>query len=304
MLLGNAAAQHPQAGALLALAQWLGEQTGASVGYLGEAANSVGAQWVGAQPQHRGLNAGQMLAAGGEIKAFLLLDVEPALDAADAAAARAAMARAEMVVALTSFKSAAAEMADVMLPIAPFTETSGTFVNAEGRAQGFHGVVKPLGDTRPAWKVLRVLGNILGLAGFDFETSEDVRNAALGDADSAGRLDNKTTAAAAVPPVSNGGLERLADVPIYATDALVRRSPALQSTTDGRAPVVGISPSLWQQLGLVDGGKVRVSQGAAQAVLPVRADASLPANVVRVAAGHADTAALGAMFGPITVEKA
>ncbi len=304
VLLGNAAAQHPQAGALLALAQWLGEHTGASVGYLGEAANSVGAQWVGVQPQNGGLNGGQMLAAGAELKAFLLLDVEPALDAADAASARAAMARAEMVVALTSFKSAAADVADVMLPIAPFTETSGTFVNAEGRVQGFHGVVKPLGDTRPAWKVLRVLGNILGLAGFDFETSEDVRNAALGDADSTARLDNRTTASVAAPLAANGGLERLADVPIYATDALVRRSPALQSTTDGRVPVVGISTSLWQQLGLVDGAKVRVSQGDATAVLPARADASLPANVVRVAAGHPDTSALGAMFGAITVEKA
>ena len=86
-----------------------------------------------------------------------------------------------MVVALTPFRSAGDDVADVLLPIAPFTETSGTFVNAEGRVQSFHGVVKPLGEARPAWKVLRVLGNLLGLAGFEFESSEEVRDEALGD---------------------------------------------------------------------------------------------------------------------------
>jgi len=305
VLLGNAAAQHPQAGALLSLAQWLAGQTGASVGYLGESANNVGAQLVGAQPQAGGLNAGQMLAAGsGGLKALILLDVEPRLDAADPSTAGPALAAAEMVVALTSFRSAAEGVADVMLPIAPFSETAGTFVNAEGRVQGFHGVVRPLGETRPAWKVLRVLGNLLGLEGFDFETSEDVRNAALGGTDVASRLDNATTADAGVPPAPWSGLERLADVPIYATDALVRRSPSLQATADARPPVVGVPASLWKQLGLREDATVRVSQGAASVLLPARADASLPANVVRIAAGHASTCGLGAMFGPISIEKA
>jgi NADH-quinone oxidoreductase subunit G len=300
VLLGNAAAQHPQAGTLLALAQWLAEQTGATVGYLGEAANGVGAQLVGALPLQDGMDAGRMLSTGG-LKAVVLLDVEPALDAADPSAARAALGAAEMVVALTSFRSAAADVADVMLPIAPFTETSGTFVNAEGRVQGFHGVVKPLAGTRPGWKVLRVLGNMLGLAGFDFETSEDVRAAALGEA--APRLDNRAVAAPGAAPTPSGGLERVADVPIYAADALVRRAPSLQRTADARPPVVGLSTSLWQRLGLQPGATVRVSQGPAQALLPARCDASLPANVVRVAAGHPDTAGLGPMFGAVGVER-
>ena len=165
VLLGNAAAQHPQAGGAAGAGQWIAAQTGATVGFLGEAANTVGAQLVGAMPGAGGLNAGQMLAQ--PLQGLLLLDVEPVLDAADAAAARAALRAAEMVVALTSFKDAAVENADVLLPIAPFTETAGSFVNAEGRAQSFHGVVKPLGETRPAWKVLRVLGNLLGLPGFE-----------------------------------------------------------------------------------------------------------------------------------------
>jgi NADH-quinone oxidoreductase subunit G len=304
VLLGNAAAAHPQASALLALSQWIAEQTGASVGYLTEAANSVGAQLVGAMPRNGGLDAGRMLAAASPIRGLLLLDVEPVLDAADASAARAALQAAELVVVMSPFKTAVGDAADVLLPIAPFTETSGSFVNAEGRLQSFHGVVKPLADSRPAWKVLRVLGNLLGLTGFDFETSDDVRAEALGDvAQLAARLSNKssaTPAGAAAP----GALERIADVPIYAADSLVRRARSLQMTADARAPQVGVSTALWQQLGLNEGGKVRVTQGAAQAVLPARHDATLAANAVRISARHATTAMLGAMFGAVGVEKA
>ena len=238
------------------------------------------------------------------LKACLLLNVEPGLDVANGAAALAALQAAEMVVSLSPFKPSAHDVADVILPIAPFTETSGTFVNAEGRVQSFHGVVKPLGDARPAWKVLRVLGNLLELKGFDFETSEDVRAQALGDVSAlAARLDNRAAmpAAAAAQPA---GLERIADVPIYATDATVRRAASLQLTADAQAPVVGLSAQTWAALGLATGAQVRVSQGAGRAVLPARLDASLSPNAVRVPAGHALTAALGPMFGSITVEKA
>ncbi|HEX3140638.1 MAG TPA: NADH-quinone oxidoreductase subunit NuoG, partial [Rhizobacter sp.] len=303
VLLGNAAAQHPQAAQLLSLANWIGEQTGASVGYLTEAANSVGAQLVNALPGNGGLNAGQML-SGSPLKACLLLNVEPAFDAANPNAALAALQSAGMVVALTPFKTAAVECADVLLPIAPFTETSGSFVSAEGRVQSFHGVVKPLGDTRPAWKVLRVLGNLLGVKGFDFETSEEVRAEALGDLSTiAERLNNKSTAAATMGGAASG-LERVADVPIYATDSLVRRATSLQLTADARPPVASLPEALWSQLGLAEGASVRVSQGAAQAVLPARLDTTLAANTVRVPAGHPATAALGGMFGAITVERA
>jgi NADH-quinone oxidoreductase subunit G len=302
VLLGNAAAQHPQASSLLALANWIGEQTGASVGYLSEAANSIGAQLVGAMPGTGGLNAGQML-GGNAIKGLVLLDVEPTLDAANAAAAAPAVKAAEMVVVLSPFKTAASDSADVLLPITPFTETSGSFVNAEGRLQSFHGVVKPLGDARPAWKVLRVLGNMLGLKGFDFETTDDVRAEALGDTSQlAARLNNQCSAPIAATTAN--GLERIADVPIYAADSLVRRAASLQLTADAHAPVVGVPQALWSQLGLADGAQVRVTQGAAQAVLPARLDTTLAANAVRVSAGHAHTAMLGAMFGAISVEKA
>ncbi|MFN8894400.1 MAG: NADH-quinone oxidoreductase subunit NuoG [Betaproteobacteria bacterium] len=309
LLLGHAAAQHPQAAQLLAVAQWIAAQTGATVGYLGDGGNAVGAQLVGAQPGPGGLNAAQMLTQ--PMKALLLLHTEPQLDGADAAATAAALAQSGLVVAMTAFfdgpDSPLGQAADVLLPTAPFTETGGSFVNAEGRLQAFHGVVKPLAETRPGWKILRVLGNLLGLAGFEHDSVEAVRAEALGDvATLAARLDNGTAtqpepAAVAAAP---GGLERIADVPIYATDMIVRRATSLQLTADAREPVAGIPPALWAQLGLADGDRVRVSQGQGHAVLAARRDDTLAPTAVRVAAGHPATAALGAMFGPLSVEKA
>ena len=307
VLLGNCAAQHPQASALLALANWIGEHTGASVGYLTEAANSVGAQLVGASPSQRGLNAGQMLGrAPMPLKAVLLLNVDPVLDAADPAAAVTALRAAEFVVAMSPTQLHSLEHVDVLLPIAPFTETSGTFINAEGRVQSFHGVVKPAGDARPGWKVLRVLGNQFELSGFDFETSEDVRQEALGDvAVLASRLSNANAASGATPPaLPVSGIERVSDVPIYASDSLVRNAASLQLTADARAPIASLPAALWAQLGLKPGARVRISQGAAQTVLPAQLDPTLAAASVRIPAGHADTVALGAMFGPVSVEAA
>ena len=304
LLLGNAAAQHPQASALLSLANWIGAQTGATVGYLTDGGNAVGAQLVAAQPGVGGLAAGQMLDSRSPLKACLLLNLEPTLDAADPVSAHAALQAAQMVVMMSPFKPTSREVADVMLPIAPFTETSGTFVNAEGRVQGFHGVVRPLGETRPAWKVLRVLGNLLGVKGFDFETSEDVRTEALGDvAAISARLSNSADARVNLVAAPQG-LERIADVPIYAADSIVRRAPALQLTADARAPLLSVSAATWAGLGLSDGASLRVSQGGAHITLPAKLDETLADNAVRIAAGHPATAALGAMFGAIRLEKA
>jgi NADH-quinone oxidoreductase subunit G len=233
VLLGNAAAHHVKAASLLALANWIGDQTGATVGYLTEAANTVGAQFACALPGPEGLHAGQMLAGG--LKGVLLLNTEPEFDSSAGAAAAAAMAQARMVVTLSPFKANMA-FSDVLLPIAPFTETSGTFVNAEGRVQGFHAVVKPLGDTRPAWKVLRVLANLLGLPGFDFESSQDVLALvpALRHPGAthipADLMSNATQAAMDTAPVMHVPVVAA----IYALDGLVRRASSLQMTADAR----------------------------------------------------------------------
>ncbi|HEY2189410.1 MAG TPA: molybdopterin-dependent oxidoreductase, partial [Caldimonas sp.] len=311
VLLGNAASQHADAAVIERLARWIAEQTGATFGWLGDGANAVGAQLVGANAKPGGLGAAQMLAADAPLKACLLLNLDPALDTANGEAALDALGRAEMVVALTPFAPEAGDdIADVLLPIAPFTETSGTFVNTEGRVQSFHGVVKPFAEARPAWKVLRVLGNLLGMSGFSFETSEEVRAEALGDESTiASRL--AATAAGeggriALPARGDGGLERIADVPIYATDPIVRRAPALQLTADARAPAIGVPSELARARGIVDGTLVRVSSGHGSVVLPARVDPSLASNVLRVAAAHPLTTPLGAMNArlELVVERA
>jgi NADH-quinone oxidoreductase subunit G len=298
ILLGNAAAQHPQASSLHAAAQWIAEQTGAKFGYLTEAANTVGGYLVGA-------TSGKDVFATPK-KAFVLLGAEPELDAANPQQAKAALVGAEMVVAMSAFKHGF-DYADVLLPISPFSETSGTFVNCEGRAQSFNGTVKPLGDTRPAWKVLRVLGNLLGLQGFDYETSEAIRDELFGKGvtDLSAKLNNLSKAAPTSASFGTfGALERVTDVPIYFADAIARRSEPLLRTADANAPLVQLPAALADKLGVKAGGKVKVTQGAGSAILVAGIDARLPANAVRVSASHPSTATLGAMFGAITVEKA
>ena len=233
ILLGNAAAHHAKASSLLALANWIGQQTGASVGYLTEAANTVGAQLVRALPGQGGLNATQML--GGALKAALLLNTEPAFDSA---AGGTGLQSADMVVTLSPFK-ANMDISDVLLPIAPFTETSGSFVNAEGRLQSFHAVVRPLAETRPAWKVLRVLGNLLGLPGFDADSSQAVLVAALpgvasGQTVDAGRLSNADVVSGPAGADLNAASVPPCVAPIYQLDSLVRRATSLQLTSDAR----------------------------------------------------------------------
>ena len=225
ILLGNAAAHHAKASSLLSLANWMAAQTGASVGYLGEAANTVGAQLVKAQPVQGGMNTAHMLQADA-LKALFLLNIEPAQDCAGGQAAMAHLGRTAMVVTLSPFKTNL-DISDVLLPISPFTETAGTFVNTEGRAQSFHGVVRPLGETRPAWKVWRVLGSLLNLPGFGFDSIEEVRAQAL-PTDMAARLSNACNQAIDLTPATQAPVT----ASIYQLDGLVRRAPALQHTAD------------------------------------------------------------------------
>ena len=307
VLLGNFAQQHPQATQISLLAEHIAALCGAKFGYLGEAANSVGAYLAGALPGAKGMNAAQMLTS--PRKAYILLNVEPELDMHDSQQAMVAMRAADMVVAMSAYKHHATEYADVLLPIAPFTETSGTFVNTEGRVQSFRGAVKPLGETRPAWKVLRVLGNLLGVSGFDYDSSEAVRDEVLprsnmAEMNVADKLNNHIAGVAlqAVTNSNSSGLQRVSNVPIYFADAVVRRAASLQMTHDAATPCVGMHSSELQKLNVRSGDVVKVSQGKASARLEARADDSMPVATARVAAGHPLTAELGAMFGTITVE--
>jgi NADH-quinone oxidoreductase subunit G len=305
IFLGNVAEQHPQAAQLHALASELSRLTGASCGFIGEAANSVGGHVAKAMPT--ALNAHEMFAQ--PRRAYLLHGIEPELDCHDPQQALAALKQAALVVMLTPFADGACtEYADVLLPITPYTETSGTFVNCEGRVQSFNGVVRPLGEARPGWKVLRVLGSLLAVPGFDYGSSEEVRDEVLpAGEDFVDGLGNEVTA---VPCVSwslisvPGGLQRVAEVPIYSADLLARRAAALQKTHDALPPSARICTETLQALALSDGASVRVRQGSGEVVLTAKADPTVPAGCVRVAAAHVLTAALGEMFGAINVERA
>ena len=302
VLLGNVAIQHPDAAQIAALAQALCEMTGATLGALTEAANTVGGYLANAMPQNGGLDAQAMLAD--PRRAYLLLHAEPEFDCANPVVARAALEKAELVVVMSPFKHGTA-YADVLLPVAPFTETPGTFINCEGRVQSFHAVVYPRGETRPAWKVLRVLGTLLRLPGFDIDTSETVRDSALSDA---GPLETRLSNAIRVeitPPVTTPApLERVADVPIYFADTLVRRAMSLQQTADARPPKARMHRSLLDKLGVAEGEQVKLKQGRGEAVLAASVDAAVPPGVIRVAAAHASTCGLEGLSGPVTLERA
>jgi len=301
ILLGNAAVYHPQAAQLHAWAQWIARATGATLGVLTDAANAMGGHIVNARPVNGGLNARQMVEQ--PRAAYLLWNVEPDYDTANPAATAQALESAATVIAFSVYRNGALDYADVILPITPFTETAGTFINCEGRVQSFNGTVRPAGESRPGWKVLRVLANLLNLPGFDYETAEQVRVDAL-QGELSARLSNEIVLEVQRPDAAADGAERVADVPIYFSDPLVRRSPPLQATRDARPPKARANASTLLSFGVSEGDKVRVKQGDASALLDVVVDDGVADGVVQVSAAHESTATLGAMFGPITLERA
>ncbi len=316
VLFGQFAATHPHAARLRAAAELVAELGGAKLGFLSEA-NSAGAWLAGCVP-HRAV-AGQAAARTGRtagamlresLKAYLLFGVEPELDALDGGHARAAMQAAEFVIMLTSFKpsvhrNAAVEYADVWLPLAPFTETAGTFVNAEGRQQSFDAAVRPLGDARPGWKILRVLGNEMDLPGFAQSTIDDVRGEiALSTVAPSARLGLWRLPEPPPPtPLAPGQLTRIAEVPIYAVDALVRRAPGLQNSADNSKPAARMNATQARALGLDDGDPVLVRMLEGDARLDLIIDKRVPDGCVLVPAGYPETAGLGG-HGPASVVRA
>lgn len=300
VLMGNLAVASAQASTLAANGRAVADLAGGKFGFLTSGGNTVGGYLAGAIPGKGGKNAAAMLAE--PLKAYVVLHAEPLLDADNGQQAIAALRGAQFAVALTPYRSAAAEWADVMLPVAPFTETSGTFVNAQGLAQSFKGTVAPFGQTRPAWKVLRVLGNVLHLAGFDDETSESVRDIALAGGIE-GRLSNDIKV-----PLGLGqaltGLERVADVPIYRSDAMVRRSEPLQAAPASKLPAARMNGNTLTRLGLTAGVKVRVTGGQGAVELETVQDDAVADRAVRIAAAFGNTAALGGAFGQLSVERA
>ncbi|MGB6242746.1 MAG: NADH-quinone oxidoreductase subunit NuoG [Castellaniella sp.] len=300
IFLGNLAVSDDQVGHLAANAQEIARLCGGRFGFLTSGGNTVGGYLAGAVPADGGLDARGML-SGDPLKAYLVLHAEPRLDSDLGERAVRALQGSAMAVAFTAFKSAAEDWADVMLPIAPFTETSGSFVNAEGRVQSFKGVSAPVGDTRPAWKVLRVLGNLLSLQGFDDETSESVRDTVMvGGVD--GRLSNviRKTPGTVTPGAE---IERVAELPIYRTDALVRRSQPLQEHVNSAPPQAAANAATLQALGLSAGDAVRASTAHGAADLTAALDDTVADGAVRIAGAFEQTAALGMGSGAIQLER-
>jgi len=330
--------RHPQAGAIHQLAAWIAQQCGSTLGVVGDAANSVGAWLAGCVPLAGGLHAHAMIEQAR--RGYLLVNLEPELDSADPLAFDHALAQAETVVALSAYRSESLlARSHVLLPITPFTETSGTYVSCEGRAQSFNGVVKPQGDARPGWKVLRVLGSMFGAPGFDvIDRSEQVRDDVLGgqglastprhdaaplraglDNGLKGPVNAAATSAPATPAsatmVHASTLERITELPLYAVDGIVRRSDALQATRAARVPQALVSSTTLIGLGLAAGDSVLVAhhgQPAHQtgalhesgARLTLAVDDRLPSGCVRVDGSHPATFAAGAWSGVVTVTRA
>jgi len=236
ILLGHLAQRHPAWARIRAMAAKLAGLTGAGLGYIPDGGNAVAGCLAGVLP-HRdasgkpaadaGLDASAMLA--GNLSAYLLLGCEPEFDCANGDVALRSLAAADLVVAIGSYASdSLREYADVILPVGSYAESPGTYVNAEGRWQSVVAAAAPVGQSRPAWKVLRVLGNLLDLDGFDYQDSQQVRDELaeiLGEIrpDNAYRGDRASAEKA-------GGIGETQDVPMYRTDAIVRRSRPLQET--------------------------------------------------------------------------
>ncbi|MBX3618115.1 NADH-quinone oxidoreductase subunit NuoG [Nitrosomonas sp.] len=321
--LGNLSQHHPDYSTLKMLASLIAEISGARYGILGEAANSVGAYLAGAVPEigsfslpmhagntQPGLNAAQILGYqadlnGSKCKSFILMNIEPEFDTYDSSKALESIRSSDFVVSLSAYQGNVKEYADVLLPIAPFSETSGTFVNAEGRVQSFNGVVSPLGDTRPGWKVLRVLANLLELEGFDYETSEQVREEILPSGNEINQYLNNAlkdfNGTLTIPEAP--GIQRIGEVPIYQADPIVRRAESLQLTQDAAPPKAWMVASMLEKFGVKAGDRITVKQGGRSLSIEVAHDEKLPINCIRLAGAHPKTSDLGALFGEIEVEK-
>jgi NADH-quinone oxidoreductase subunit G len=310
IFLGPHALNHPQAATIRALANIIAKHCGATVGYLTEGANSAGAWLAGAIPHRKA--AGQSDSKPGldaksifekSMKAYLLLNIEPELDCANSAVALSALKQANLVIYFSPFiSSTMKEYANVILPITPFTETDGTFVNAEGLWQHFEPVSPALGESRPAWKVLRVLGNLFGLEGFEYTSAHEIRDELRVLVD---KMPKSITTAEYFPEAlpTMSGIFRIAEWPMYRIDNLVRRSKPLQDTIEADVASIRINSTLAKQLNLTHGEEVVASQNGSQVTLPIFIDDRIADNNVFIPAGIAKTAGFGSTFGKVELRS-
>lgn len=302
VLLGQSALNHPQATNIQALAHQLAKQNNGTFGFLSEGANAAGAWIAGAIPKG-GLNAKTCWEQS--LKGYLLLNVEPDLDCANPVSAIHALEQAEFVVSLSMFRNPIIEQcARVILPISPFTETSGTFVNAELKWQSFKRVAEAFGESKPAWKVLRVLANLMNLEGFEYVSSEEVRDEVSQEINHL-RLP-AFDHALSEKPINDAGLTRIGEIPLYSGDSLVRRAKVLQATQpimEGNLFAARMNAETAQRLQLKEADNVRVKQQGTPIQMPVIIDSRVPSDAVFIPGGMQSGSALTELFGPIEVQK-
>lgn len=311
IVLGAIAQNHAHAGTIKYLADIIAKMSHAHVGFLTPGANAAGAWLVGAVP-HRGMNLKHVSKPGLDVQrmlqaklaAYVLFNVEPELDCANPVLASAAMKAAECVIAITPyFDHKVASYADVLLPSVPFAETSGTYVNAEGKWQRFTGVVAAKGEARPAWKILRVLGNLLNLERFDYQSSEEIHDEVKRIIDENEPTQPHTLHVPTELPKAIEGIERLTEWPIYRADGLVRRAPALQAAVINDMPAASMSVALANRLQLAADSRVLVKQENNEVLLPVELREDMPDNTVYIPAGFGLTADLSASFGTLSLQR-
>lgn len=313
VILGNVAQMHPQFSTLRALAEMIAKETNSTFGYLTDGCNAAGAWLAGAVPHRGAAGATEDVVVGKNISqladeklaACLLLNIEPDTDAVDAKELLATLNNTDFVVSISAYNSASLkDVADVLLPAASFTETSGTYVNAEGFWQSFNGVLEPKGGSRPAWKILRVLGNLTGVDGFDYISSEDVKNEVRSLCESI-ELSNTSsdTLSLEINTVSDE-LHRSTDVPMYATDSLVRRATSLQKTIDAQTLCVRLNASEAGRLNVSDANMVTVKQGDVSAVLSLIVDDTIPDASAWIPTAVEGCDSLADAFGAVSIEKA
>ena len=312
IILGAFAQQHADASVINSIAQWICQALGSRLSILAPG-NSAAAWQVGCIP-HRdaagvalsapGSNATEMFARAR--RAYLLLATEPEVESIDGNAAADALQNAEFVVSITAYQSDAVnEYADVLLPMASFTESAGTFVNCEGRVQYADAATSPLGESRPAWKILRVLGNFFDLPNFDYVSMQEVGEEIDANVPPSASAPSARKSEWEIPSAKKlgEGVKRLLDMPMYRGDQIVRNANALQKTADNPPPAARMNQAMIAQLGMNDSIMVSVESDINSVKLPLLADERIPADCVYVSAGYAQTIPLGG-HGWVKLKKA
>ncbi len=312
VMIGAIADSHPQASALRALSNFIAKVTNSNFGILARSGNTVGA-WLSGVLPHRlpagvsskktGLNSAEMLSM--PRRAYVLFNLEPEFDFANSPAVLEAMQAAEFIVAFTPFENEQIrQYADVILPIATFAETDGTYVNTTGHWQSVGKAVSAPGEARPAWKVLRVMANKLGFDNVQYQTSEQIRD------ELKQLFSGEVVITSHLKDFNHVNLKsdvnkmyRVSDTPIYAVDNIVRRATSLQKVLEDLQYHVAISKQQAEKLDMLNEQVVRVVQGKQEVTLPLRINESLSDNCIWVQKSSAQIDMLGEAIAPVEIQR-